>query len=114
VAEQVLRAAELEQLDASRIQIVDTAIEIEDLDAIIASLDEMTPELLERWRVPRSLAQLTGGRDDSVEDGDEALFVERLAERWYISGEVIAQEPIAIARNEHERENTTGGSHLFA
>ena len=50
VAEQVLRAAELEQLDASRIQIVDTAIEIEDLDAIIASLDEMTPELLERWK----------------------------------------------------------------
>jgi pimeloyl-ACP methyl ester carboxylesterase len=48
------------------------------------------------------------------ESGNEAVFVERLAERWNTRREAIPQELIAVARDQHERDMTARRPHLFA
>lgn len=53
-------------------------------------------------------------RGGPVESSDQALFVEWFAKCRHISRDVIAQEPIAIACDEHERKMAAGGPHLFA
>ena len=43
-ADQILGATQIEQFNAARIQIDDAAVEIEELDAITAPLDQVAPE----------------------------------------------------------------------
>ena len=49
-----------------------------------------------------------------LEGGDEAVFVERLAECRNVCRDVISQEVIAVASDEHEWQATAGCAHLLA
>src|SRR6187401_982301 len=52
--------------------------------------------------------------DDVGQGGDEAVFVERLAECWNVCRDVVSQKVIAVTGDEHEWQPTAGCAHLLA
>jgi len=53
-------------------------------------------------------------REDPVEGGNQGVFVERLAQGRHVEGDSILEEAIPITCDEYQREQASGGVHLFA
>ena len=112
VAEQIFGAIQIEQFNTGRIQVDDAAVEIEELDAIGALLDQVAPEQFEGRK--SHFSDSAERTDDGGQGGNEAVFVEWFTECRHVCRDVVSERVVSIAGDEYEGQAPSGCAHLFA
>jgi hypothetical protein len=101
-ADQVLGTGQIEQLHAGRIEIDDTPIDIEDLHAVAAPLDQMTAQVLEGWLSHNLPTAVRSSDYDVVDGGDQAVFIEGFVKRRNVRRTDVPKKTVSITRDENQ------------